>query len=92
MIKMDSENDKSEKAENTASDAKEKSDAAAEEASGENFPSELVAPIWSVVSFETRVASNLTYTEAVQKLNQLATEKTAGLCIITDEAAERIKN
>lgn len=60
------------------------------EDSAEDFASEMEAPRWSVVSFEKRVAKNLTYAEAIGKLEQLKTEKTAGLCIITDEAAERI--
>ncbi len=59
-------------------------------ASSEDFPSELSAPHWSVVSFESRIASNLTYDEAVKKLNQLKAKKVSGLCIVTDEAAGRI--
>jgi len=58
--------------------------------SAETFSSELEAPRWSVVSFEKCVAKNLTYTEAAEKLKQLKSEKTSGLCIITDEAAGRI--
>lgn len=58
----------------------------------EEVTSELSAPNWSVVSFERLIAGNLTYAEAVEKLKQLAAEKVSGLCIITDEAAERIKN
>lgn len=60
--------------------------------SAENFSSELNAPRWSVVSFEERAAKNLTYAEAVEKLNQLAAKKVAGLCIITDEAAGKVDN
>lgn len=56
----------------------------------ENFPSEINEPRWSVVSFERRAAQNLTYAEAVEKLNELARQKVSGLCIITDEAAARI--
>jgi hypothetical protein len=48
-------------------------------------------PQWSVVSFEKSVASNLTYDKAIEKLNELAAQKISGLCIITDEAAERLK-
>jgi vacuolar-type H+-ATPase subunit F/Vma7 len=34
----------------------------------------------------------LTYDEAVQKLDELRKENKFGLCIITDEAAERVKS
>jgi len=47
---------------------------------------------WSVVSFERCVASNLTYEQAANKLAELADEKVSGLCIITNEAARRIKS
>ena len=59
-------------------------------AAGSNAPSELYEPRWSVVSFEARAASNLTYAQAAQKLAKLDAQKVAGLCIITDEAAARI--
>ncbi len=51
---------------------------------------ELKEPRWSVVTFEIRAAKNLTYKQAEQKLRELAEQKVSGLCIITDEAAERI--
>ena len=54
------------------------------------LPSELREPRWSVVSFENRVASNLSYEEASKKLKSLEAKKISGLCIITDEAAQRI--
>lgn len=54
--------------------------------------SEMSQPNWSVVSFESRVATGLTYDKAVKKLKKLAAEKVAGLCIVTDEAAKRITN
>lgn len=54
--------------------------------------SELRAPCWAVVSFEKCVAGNLTYEQAADKLAALKAEKVSGLCIITDEAANRIKN
>lgn len=66
--------------------------ASTKKAAAEDFFSELNAPHWSVVSFETCLASNLTYEKAVKKLKQLAAKKIAGLCIVTDEAAGRIKN
>lgn len=47
---------------------------------------------WSVVSFEKLTAKNLTYAAAVEKLNQLHANKVSGLCIVTDEAAQRITN
>ncbi len=59
-------------------------------AAGEDFKSELDAPIWSVVTFENCAASGLSYQEASEKLGKLKTEKVSGLCIITDEAAARL--
>ncbi len=59
-------------------------------ASVNNAPSELNEPCWSVVSFEARAASNLTYAQAAEKAAELAAQKVPGLCIITDEAAARI--
>ncbi len=52
--------------------------------------SELDTPVWSVISFEKRVGKNLTYSDARDLLDKLVVEKVSGLCIITDEAAEKI--
>ncbi len=62
------------------------------EAATEDFSSEINAPLWSVVSFEKRVAKNLTYAEAAKKMKNLAAKKVAGLCVVTDESAARISN
>jgi hypothetical protein len=56
----------------------------------ETFPSELVEPMWSVVSFESVAATGLTYDEARKLILRLADEKVSGLCIITDDAAAKI--
>jgi hypothetical protein len=61
-----------------------------ENASAEDFPKELRLPVWSVISFEKREASGLTYPEAEQKLSELEAQKVSGLCIVTDEVAARI--
>jgi hypothetical protein len=53
--------------------------------------SELDLPIWSVISFERSEASGLTYSEAVEKEKELERERVAGLCIVTYEAAGRVK-
>lgn len=53
--------------------------------------SELEMPIWSVITFDELAASSLTYAEAAEKLKQLKAEKVSGLCIVTDEAAQRMK-
>lgn len=52
--------------------------------------SELHEPVWSVVDFERRLHGGLTYEEAAEALEKYRAEKVSGLCIITDEAAERI--
>lgn len=89
---MDLENERRAAPPNTADGEEARDDARTENASERTFSSELTAPYWSLVSFETRVAKNLTYAEAAEKLNCLAAEKVPGLCIITDEAAGRIEN
>jgi hypothetical protein len=81
------ENQKSDKA---ATAQKMKVAPSTKTASDEDLSSELNAPQWSVVSFETRLASGLTYDGAAKKMKQLKAKKISGLCIITDEAAERI--
>jgi hypothetical protein len=51
---------------------------------------ELHEPFWSVISFEGRIASNLTYDDAVEKMRSLAEKETPGLCIVTNAAAQRM--
>ena len=51
---------------------------------------ELDEPRWSVVSFDRREGGGLTYSKAVELLNELDCRKVAGLCIVTDQAAERM--
>lgn len=51
---------------------------------------ELNEPRWSVVTFEKCAAKNLTYEQAFQKMQELNAQNFSGLCIVTDEAAERI--
>ena len=52
--------------------------------------SELLEPIWAVVSFDRVEAIGLTYAAAAAKMAELDSRKTNGLCIITDEAAARM--
>lgn len=52
--------------------------------------SELLDHIWSVVSFDRCEASNLTYPEAEQKLEELLAKNVYGLCIVTDNAAQKV--
>ncbi len=59
--------------------------------SKENFTGELAAQRWSVITFEKCAAKNLSYAEAEKKLQKLKRQKNSGLCIVSDEAAERIK-
>jgi len=55
----------------------------------EKFSSELNEALWSVISFESIVEKDLTYSQAAAKIKKLATEKIPGLCVITNEAAEK---
>ena len=75
---------------NEAQNAQNKEVVPAETALKENSSSELSEKIWSVVNFESLVASNLSYEEANAKLKELAEKNISGLCVITDEAAGRI--
>jgi hypothetical protein len=92
MIKMKTESEENQKSNETASARKTDVASPTKVASNEDFSGELNAPHWSVVSFETCLASGLTYDKAVKKMKQFTTKKIAGLCIVTDEAAERITN
>lgn len=50
---------------------------------------EFDAPRWSVLSFDKCEKNNLTYEEA-QKYAAELSQKSAGLCIVTNEAANRL--
>lgn len=52
--------------------------------------SELDLPQWSVVSFDAREGSGLTYAAAAKLLAEREAAGVYGLCIITDEAASRV--
>jgi hypothetical protein len=51
---------------------------------------DLDEPRRSVVSFDQTEAGGLTYRQAVLLLNELERNDIAGLCIVTEEAAQRI--
>ena len=53
--------------------------------------SELDEPIWSVISFERVEATRLRYDEADSMVSELEDRGVPGLCIVTNEAASRIK-
>ena len=52
---------------------------------------ELDLPIWAVISFEQVEAADLTYPSAARLLAELECKKVAGLCIVTNAAAYRVK-
>ncbi len=56
-----------------------------------NKGSELEAPIWSVISFDDRIVSGLTYMEAQARLAALHIENVSGLCIVSDLAAANVE-
>lgn len=62
----------------------------AQTAENETGSSELNEPCWSVVSFESVAVHGQTYADAKNWLEKLQKQNIAGLCIVTDEAAERI--
>lgn len=51
---------------------------------------EIDQPMWSVVSFDKVEAHGLTYAEATKLIDELNSNRVAGLCIIADDAAARI--
>ncbi len=64
--------------------------APAEKDSSSDLKSDLTVPIWSVVSFDGLIESGLTYDDAMARMAVLHTENVSGLCIVTDDAAEKI--
>ena len=52
---------------------------------------ELDEPLWSVVSFDKMEAGGLTYAKAAGLINELDARGVTGLCIVTDEAAARMR-
>jgi hypothetical protein len=53
--------------------------------------SELDAAMWSLVSFDACESSGLTYHDAVKLMSEKEAAGVYGLCIVTDEAAARIR-
>jgi hypothetical protein len=58
----------------------------------ETMMSELLEPRWSVITFEGCAVRGLDYDEATNWLNKLKNQGLSGLCIVTDEAADRISD
>jgi hypothetical protein len=52
--------------------------------------SELQEQRWSVLSERGREAARLSYADASALVRSLTVERVHGLCVITDEAAERL--
>jgi hypothetical protein len=52
--------------------------------------SELDLPRWSVVSFDAREASGLTYAAAVAVLEEREAAGVYGLCIVTDDVGAKV--
>ena len=67
-----------------------KLDVQPESKSAENVPSELLQPLWSIISFESLLETSMTHEQAVIKMSELAKQDIAGLCIVTDDAAKRV--
>lgn len=53
--------------------------------------SELGEMQWSVVSFDKCEAGGLTYVQAEEKMAELLANNVYGLCIVTDNAAEKVR-
>ena len=53
--------------------------------------SELDAPRWAVISFESCEAASLTFDAAESLLRELQQKGVAGLSIVTNETAARVK-
>ena len=61
-----------------------------QESAPEQSLDELHQPLWSVISFERCEAARLVYDEAFKILEDLEAQGIAGLCIVTDSAAENV--
>jgi len=53
--------------------------------------SELDQPIWSVISFERVESSGIDHAAAIRLMSDLEDQGVPGLCIVTVDAAARIK-
>lgn len=89
---MKTENEKNKSTDKAADSQATKIVPVTEVVSGETFPSELNNPQWSVISFSKSEATDLTYQEAVRKLQTLAKKGGSGLCIVTNQAAQKVKS
>ncbi len=89
---MEAKNEKNQKSKKTVTSQKNKITPTLEAVSDKFFPSEMNDLRWSVISFEECESTNLTYDEAVQKLQKLAANDVSGLCVVTNEAAHKVKN
>lgn len=63
----------------------------AETVQSQSTASDLEEHIWSVISFERVEGAGLDYANAVKLLSDLDDRGVAGLCIVSDNAAARIK-
>ena len=63
---------------------------ASQQSPDEQVFSELDLPQWSLVSFDAVEGSGLNYREAVELLEEKERAGVYGLCIVTDETAERM--
>ncbi len=59
---------------------------------GQEEQGELESPRWAVITFDSIVAHHLTYEEALHWTKKLEQQMQNGICIVTDEAAERMQN
>lgn len=87
---MKTENEKNQSTDKAADSQVTKIIPLTEVVSGETFPCELNDPQWSVISFSKCEATDLTYQEAVRKLKTIAKKGGFGLCIVTNQAAQKI--
>ena len=52
---------------------------------------DLREPLWAVIAFDGPIATGLTYDEAMEKISAISEDKKPGLCVVTNEVAERMK-
>ncbi|QQS40746.1 MAG: hypothetical protein IPM63_15455 [Acidobacteriota bacterium] len=68
---------------------------AEEEKSEQEVPEEetndLREPLWAVIAFDGPIAKGLTYDEAIGKIGEFSEDEKPGLCVVTNEVAERMK-
>ncbi|HUF03267.1 MAG TPA: hypothetical protein VMM38_03750 [Aridibacter sp.] len=56
----------------------------------EKEANDLREPLWAVIAFDGPIVKGLTYDQALGKIGEFSEEEKPGLCVVTNEVAERM--